>query len=402
MLIFLLIITAVNYSKEPTTIIVLNTNEINFHELENMSENIVFIKHDDYSRYIAFKLKSNVALKLGKTAEQRTSHHHSTTQRKPLVTIAVLTTQTVPTKDQTNAEKTTSKPMYPLTILDNPYIINCKDLCKNLEYLSFLVVVHSSTTHFMRRSSIRETWANYNLYKHHIVRIVFLLGVPEKENTQTLIEHESLVNSDIVQGNFIDSYHNLTLKGVLWLRWVSENCPQAKLIVKVDDDVFLNVFTLLELTETTLANKKKHLFCPVRPIGTSPIQRKEGKWKIDDNEFKNLTHYPVTYCNGFFVILTSDIITDMYASVKETPFFWVDDVYVFGLLPSKVNGTKHEHLDNLNLNEKDAITCFESKEKQCPLLVATARNEGVMDKLWFHAIQQYKVLAQKYSKNGLI
>ncbi|XP_053400633.1 beta-1,3-galactosyltransferase 1-like [Mercenaria mercenaria] len=287
---------------------------------------------------------------------------------------------------------------FPLTVSSNPYNINSKFVCKGVKELSFIVVVHSATTHFMRRSSIRETWANFKLFKRHSMRIVFNLGKPEKDSTQALIEHESAVNKDIVQGNFIDSCRNLTHKGVLGLRWISEFCKQAEIIGKVDDDVFLNVFKLMEELESNFRNKTRQIWCPVRNKGTSQIQRKKGKWKIDENEFKNMTYFPVTYCNGFFTVITRDIIQEMYEAARVTPFFWVDDVYLFGLLPDKIKNVKHAPLMNLNLNEKDI---FESKDKKCHLLVANAHSDGIMDKFWFSALQQYKTLAQKYSKDGL-
>ena len=54
-----------------------------------------------------------------------------------------------------------------------------------------------------------------NLFMNHSMRIVFLLGKPKKDSTQALIEHESRLHRDIVQGNFQDEYHNLTHKGEL-------------------------------------------------------------------------------------------------------------------------------------------------------------------------------------------
>ena len=40
---------------------------------------------------------------------------------------------------------------------------------------------------------------------------------------------------------FQDSYHNLTLKTVMGLKWMSIFCPHAKFILKTDDDIYVNV-----------------------------------------------------------------------------------------------------------------------------------------------------------------
>ena len=190
-------------------------------------------------------------------------------------------------------------------------------------------------------------------------------------------------------------------KGVLGLRWVTENCRQAKTVVKVDDDVFLNIFKLMDDLLTTYSNISRKILCPVRPKGTSPIMRGGGKWKVDERDFYNLTHYPVPHCNGFFTVITGDVIPELYEAAKVTPFFWIDDVYMFGLLPDKVGNIKHERINNLNLKEQEALKCFESKENACAMLVANAHSDGAMDKLWYGALAQHKQLAQRYIKASL-
>ena len=312
--------------------------------------------------------------------------------------------------NKTIVVKTTPKPTtirpklttsFPLTIQDNPYQLNNRKVCSGVKDLLFMVVVHSSTLNFQRRNNIRETWANSNLFRNHSMRIVFLLGKPQKDSTQALIEHENVLHGDIVQGKFIDSYHNLTQKGVLGLRWVTENCRHAKIIVKVDDDVFLNIFKLMDNMLTEYSNISRQIMCAVRTKGTSKIQRGSGKWKVDEGEFFNMTHFPVTYCNGFFVVMTGDIIPELYKAAKVTPFFWIDDVYIFGQLPDKAGNITHKGLQHLNLNEKEAIKCFESTEKPCSMLVANAHSDGIMDKLWYGALAQHKQLAQRYIKKTL-
>ena len=64
---------------------------------------------------------------------------------------------------------------------------------------------------------------------------------------------------DMVQGNFIDRYRNLTLKAVLGLRWMSQYCSQAPFAIKTDDDTFLNIFEMVRLM-TENANKSRVCF----------------------------------------------------------------------------------------------------------------------------------------------
>ncbi|KAK3593697.1 hypothetical protein CHS0354_013593 [Potamilus streckersoni] len=289
--------------------------------------------------------------------------------------------------------------VYPLTAFGSPYVLNNDKICAGVSNnFTFIVMVHTATDHFYRRSVIRETWANKNLLMNHGIRVVFLLGRPEDgQKVQAAIKYESDLHGDIVQGDFIDTYHNLTHKGVLGYRWITEFCLQAKFVIKVDDDIFVNIFKLLLDVSQTYKDDKRKLRCYVRDKGTSPIQRKTGKWRVDDWEFRNMTTFPVTYCNGFFVILTTDIIKELYEASKETPFFWIDDVYIFGLLPARVGSITFESVSELSLDEEDSLQCF-TVDKPCEYLAATAIAKGVMETLWYGSINQYNSLARAFAK----
>jgi hypothetical protein len=60
--------------------------------------------------------------------------------------------------------------------------------------------------------------------------------------------------NDIIIENFVDTYHNLTLKSIAMLKWITLTCyrdnntsslPQH--VLKVDDDIFVNVEKLFNV-----------------------------------------------------------------------------------------------------------------------------------------------------------
>lgn len=60
-----------------------------------------------------------------------------------------------------------------------------------------------------------------------LIKIVFLVGQPVRDFTdelQSRINYENELYGDIIQENFRDSYNNLTLKSILMLKWVKNNC----------------------------------------------------------------------------------------------------------------------------------------------------------------------------------
>ena len=66
----------------------------------------------------------------------------------------------------------------------------------------------------------------------------------------TRIKEESEIFGDILQEDFQDADRNLTYKAVSWLKYLSqEDCPHVDLIVKIDDDTFVDPFKLEEAME---------------------------------------------------------------------------------------------------------------------------------------------------------
>jgi len=100
-----------------------------------------------------------------------------------------------------------------------------------------------------------------NILLSYKFKLVFLLGKPLHPQSQYGIEQEHFRNKDIVQCKFVDTYHNLSHKAVLGLRWVSEHCNAVHTIVKMDDDVFLNLPSLSTLVLKLLEADRSDRLC---------------------------------------------------------------------------------------------------------------------------------------------
>ena len=59
---------------------------------------------------------------------------------------------------------------------------------------------------------------------------------------QKILEEENGIHNDLVQGDFQDTYHNLSYKAVMGYMWVAEFCSQADFVVKTDDDLFVDLY----------------------------------------------------------------------------------------------------------------------------------------------------------------
>ena len=79
-------------------------------------------------------------------------------------------------------------------IKEEPYLIS-NNICSSS--LRTIFVVHSATTNFPKRESIRRTWGNKDNIVHYGMNIIFLLGQPNDYVTQEFIESENQLHHDI-------------------------------------------------------------------------------------------------------------------------------------------------------------------------------------------------------------
>ena len=218
---------------------------------------------------------------------------------------------------------------HPFIFLINPGEIICA------KEIFLLVYVHSSPTNYKKRVAIRETWSH--MFKD--MRVVFMLGDTKNEVVTSLLKYEYSLYNDLIQEDFLDSYRNLTYKGIMSLKWITKYCPNAKYLLKVDDDIIVDIFTffrhLKKLDEYKLIANK----CILCHIWTKmkPMRNLESKWYVSMQEFE--ADYFGKYCSGSAFLLTQELAKDMYHVSKYIKFFWIDDYYVSGMLMQALNAS---------------------------------------------------------------
>lgn len=195
-----------------------------------------------------------------------------------------------------------------------------------------LILVHSAPGNHQKRLLIRETWGSLN---DPMLRLIFLLGTVNSTDEQRNLELENSMFSDMVQGNFIDAYRNMTYKHVMALKWFTYYCPDVKFILKVDDDVFVNTPYLMRYLNY-VADSRNLLFCQI--IYWSRVKRSyRSKWRVSTKEYSG-RYYP-PYCPGYAIIYSPDVAFKLYAEAQKTPYFWIDDVHITGTLSKRQNIT---------------------------------------------------------------
>lgn len=214
------------------------------------------------------------------------------------------------------------------------YLINKPHLCGVSEPVTVLIMVVTAPNNSEARDAIRRTWGT--VARRSDVKLAFVLGDPNQESVQRRIVDEDLAYRDLIQGNFLDAYQNLTLKSVLILKWAETYCRGAGYVLKIDDDCFLHPDNLLRLVKEHSAKEPDAMAVFGRVWKkVKPIRDKGNKWFVSADDFPG-TEFP-EYTGGPTYLLTRRAVSLLYAVVGQVPTLGLEDIYVTGLCAQKAN-----------------------------------------------------------------
>lgn len=229
---------------------------------------------------------------------------------------------------------------------------------KNKLLLAYMMI---RVDQFKLRNFIRQTWANKEINSN--LRLVFIVGKSTDMSVMRLILNENLKYNDLVQGDFIDTYRNLTYKSIIAWKWILKYCSNAKLFIKLDHDHKINMnnlfqyFSLNERRGHFRISFKKTFLCNYKEDAW-PLKNKTSKWYVTENEYNpnlyNMSNYPI-YCLGSYYIMTPDLIEDLYEASFRLKPFWIEDVYT-GLLARTI-----QHVTYVSIRSENIFTSFNFK-----------------------------------------
>ncbi|XP_026760539.2 beta-1,3-galactosyltransferase 2-like isoform X2 [Galleria mellonella] len=198
-----------------------------------------------------------------------------------------------------------------------------------------VIIVTSYVGHVELRSVHRRSMPSSLLKSMNITRIFLLAKIPPDERyiTQEAIKDESTIFDDVLQGSFTENYRNLTHKHLMGLQWASTVCKPSY-ILKVDDDTVYN----LQSTHKLLLQMNKsndNLLIGYMLNNTKPRRSKQNKWYVTWEEYPRNEYPP--YLSGWYYIITSKVATSLCEEAMYHPYFWIDDIFVTGILTESLN-----------------------------------------------------------------
>ena len=227
-------------------------------------------------------------------------------------------------------------------------LINNESSCqaKGSNVIIILSLIHSHKNNYIRRQTMRDTWLRQKSMSLHDFYIsnksdslntqielvhLFVLG-SDDQNGFDQVKLESDLYNDIIMIDTIDSYKNLIYKHLTVINWVTNYCSNAAYVMKLDDDVFVNIKPLITRIFTTFGLNpinSKFIYCHTIKMAL-PQRKNVSKWFVPFDSYP-FEYYP-QYCEGFSYITNVNTIKLMQKQSKIIPRFWIDDVYVTGLL----------------------------------------------------------------------
>ena len=198
-----------------------------------------------------------------------------------------------------------------------------------------LILVPSSPLNFNTRRLIRQTWGtDHSMSKTW--RTMFLLGKPQHPTEMKYLSAETTIYGDIVQGSQTDSYYNLTLKTEMGLEWAVKYCD-FDFLLKADDDVFVNIYNLLNyLRNPEIPKSQLYLGNVAKQSKT----KRKGKWALSYEEYQR--KILPKFCLGPAYVLSVDLVRQFVSIFDPKKPLKLEDVYI-GMLAERVGVTPRGH-----------------------------------------------------------
>ncbi|XP_030630627.1 beta-1,3-galactosyltransferase 2-like [Chanos chanos] len=210
------------------------------------------------------------------------------------------------------------------------YIINELDKCQLRDpFLVLLITVEPQQVE--ARNAIRQTWGNESVAQGLGIVRLFTLGVREGNHEQVhslqhQIQQESHRHHDIIQQEFMDTYHNLTLKTLMGMHWVATHCPNARYVMKTDGDMFVNTEYLIQKLLKLSVPPRQNYFTGYLMKGFAPNRNKDSKWYMSPELYPG-EQYPV-FCSGTGYVFSGDMAQKIHNASLSIRRLHLEDVYV--------------------------------------------------------------------------
>lgn len=270
-----------------------------------------------------------------------------------------------------------------LKLLDLPdfqYIIN-NNVCSDDIDIKGIIIITSHVGDIEARSAMRRAYPLNELKKMRLRRI-FLLAVSNPNDvryngiSQNALEDENHRYSDLLQGNFKEAYRNLTYKHVMGLQWVTRYCSQANFVIKMDDDIIIDFYRILQVIDSNLKDKNKSFLMGYVLKGTLPVREPANKWFVTKSEYPDSIYPP--FLSGWLYVTTPKVAKTLVEASMSIKYFWIDDTYVTGLLAQTAGIIHLDIHEYFTLYPEFLECCVRNIKYLCDYIVGPSNGDSTL------------------------
>lgn len=263
-------------------------------------------------------------------------------------------------------------------------------VCSDDATVQLIVVVTSHPGHVELRRAFRAALPA-RVLKTHGIRRVFLMArinpaqLGYDQVDQSAIEAEHLAFGDVVQGDFQEDYRNLTYKHVMGLKYAVRFCPQAQLVLKMDDDIAVDIFRLWQSAkEQLLGNATAIVGAVMTGHEREPVRDRASKWYVSKEDYP-MTRYP-PFLSGWAYLATMEAARRLVTHSESSPFFWIDDIYVTGLLADLSGIGRVDLRPRYTVYTDHLLCCLRNGTKACDYFAGPLDDPDDLELFYRHTL----------------
>ena len=149
------------------------------------------------------------------------------------------------------------------------------------------------------------------------------MGLSDNETVTETVIDESDKHSDVIVNNITDLYENLSLKTISAFNWMTEFCDQSAFLLKVDDDMFVQVERLLEMVKNLLEKESNpRMILGNISRGWKPVRNPQSKYLITEAQYPG-ENYP-DFATGPSYLVSQQALKDIVSAAMDQKYIHLD------------------------------------------------------------------------------
>ena len=199
--------------------------------------------------------------------------------------------------------------------------------------VDYVIMVYSRAENVRRREFIRNSWGRRDIIANMTGQVIFVVGSGRFKSD---VESERLRYGDVIFGEFEELEITKHRKDLLSVEFLKTHCRESKFVLKVSDDVIVNIAGIVEFYRKEVIQSTRSFFCHVIK-GHVP----RSMLKVDimaEPDLATSYNLEVHYCNPKAWLMTTDMIDDLSSSTSHIQPYG-DGIFLTGVLPLVVGAS---------------------------------------------------------------